>query len=252
MVIYRNSDLSQPKVYYKGNFSSILDNRYLRCKKIFLYNGMLSMTDNVIANKTGATKARAASDKPQTGVDPASQALCHRVTELRKKNKLTLDQLAAASGVSRSMLSQIERGQANPTLAVTFRIAQAFGISIGELVDQPWTTSTIEVVHGDDANNLFRADAECRIRTLSPLHMEKNIEFYEIRIAPGAQLSSAPHYEGTRELLTVTRGRAALRSGDSDCTLVEGDSAHYRGDLQHTIENCGERELICYLVVTSQ
>ncbi|MCZ6829801.1 MAG: XRE family transcriptional regulator [Gammaproteobacteria bacterium] len=193
-------------------------------------------------------------DNPRAGTpdDPASQVLCSRVTELRKKHKLTLDQLAAASGVSRSMLSQIERGRANPTLAVTFRIAQAFGISIGELVDQPWASSTIEVVHGDDPSNLFRADAECQIRTLSPLHMEKNIEFYELRIAVGASLASAPHYEGTKELLTVTRGSARVISGDSDCQLGEGDSAHYRGDLAHSIENRGEGEMLCYLVVTSQ
>ena len=124
--------------------------------------------------------------------DPASHALCSRVTALRKKNKLTLDQLAAASGVSRSMLSQIERGQANPTLTVTFRIAQAFGMSIGELVDQAWQSSTIEVVHGEDKSNFFRHDKECQIRTLSPLHMEKNIEFYELRIASGASLTAPP------------------------------------------------------------
>lgn len=185
-------------------------------------------------------------------VDIASAVLCSRVTELRKKNKLTLDQLAAASGVSRSMLSQIERGQANPTLAVTFRIAQAFGISIGELVDQPWASTPIEVVHGDDSNNLFRSDDECQIRTLSPLHMEKNIEFYKLRIAPKAQLNSAPHYEGTKELLTVASGSARVVSGDTERSLAKGDSAHYRADLQHTIENCGKNELVCYLVVTSQ
>lgn len=193
-----------------------------------------------------------ATDKASSAADPASQVLCNRVTELRKKNKLTLDQLAAASGVSRSMLSQIERGQANPTLAVTFRIAQAFGITIGELVDQPWASSTIEVVHGDDPNNLFRSDAECQIRTLSPLHMEKNIEFYELRFAPKAKLPSAPHYEGTKELLTVTSGSARVLSGDNSCNLSAGDSAHYRADLEHTIENSGEQELLCYLVVTSQ
>ena len=184
--------------------------------------------------------------------DPAGHVLCNRVTELRKKHKLTLDQLASASGVSRSMLSQIERGQANPTLTVTFRIAQAFGMSIGELVDQPWQTSTIEVVHGEDKSNLFRADKECQIRTLSPLHMEKNIEFYELRIAVGANLSSAPHFEGTKELLTITSGRAKVVSGDTSCELESGDSAHYRGDLIHSIENCGDQPLICYLVVTSQ
>ncbi len=190
--------------------------------------------------------------KPNTATDPLNEVLCRRVTELRKKNRQTLEQLAAASGVSRSMLSQIERGQANPTLAVTFRIAQAFGISIGELIDQPWASSTIEVVRGDDPNNLFRSDEQCQIRTLSPLHMEKNIEFYELRLLPSASLSSAPHYEGTKELLTVTRGSACIRSGVTSYNLAEGDSAHYRADVQHAIENIGTQDLLCYLVVTGQ
>ncbi|MEE4193076.1 MAG: XRE family transcriptional regulator [Halieaceae bacterium] len=192
------------------------------------------------------------STRPRAEEDAASQALCLRVTELRKKHKLTLEQLAATSGVSRSMLSQIERGKANPTLAVTFRIAQAFGITIGELVDQPWAAPTIEVVHGDDPNMLFRNDDECHIRTLSPLHMERNIEFYEIRLAPGAELASAAHYEGTRELLTVSKGKARVDAGDSNREVAAGDSAHYRADLPHCIANTGEEELHVYLVVTSQ
>lgn len=182
--------------------------------------------------------------------DFACQVLRDRVTELRRKNKLTLDQLASISGVSRSMLSQIERGQANPTLGVTFRIAQAFGISIGELVEQPWGNATIDVIHGDDANNLFRADRECKIRTLSPLHMEKDVEFYELRLAANAKLQSAAHFEGARELLTVTQGSAVVHSGSNSCTLNKGDSAHYRADLEHCIENNGDKELVAYLVVT--
>ena len=182
----------------------------------------------------------------------ASERLCHRVTDLRKKHKLTLDQLAAASGVSRSMLSQIERGKANPTLAVTFRIAQAFGITIGELVDQPWSAPAIEVIHGDDANNLFREDRDCRIRTLSPLHMERNIEFYELWLAPGAELRSAAHYEGTRELLTVADGSAEISAGESVRVIASGDSAHYRADLPHCIRASGDTSLQAYLVVTSQ
>jgi transcriptional regulator with XRE-family HTH domain len=189
---------------------------------------------------------------PCAGEDRAARALSTRVTELRKKHALTLDQLAAVSGVSRSMLSQIERGKANPTLAVTFRIAQAFGITIGELVDQPWSAPSIEVIHGDDANNLFRADDECRIRTLSPLHMERNIEFYELRLAPGAELRSAAHYEGTRELLTVASGSATVASGDTDRNIAAGDSAYYRADLAHSIRNSGDSELLAYLVVSCQ
>lgn len=180
----------------------------------------------------------------------AGQRLCDRVIRLRKEHKLTLEQLAAASGVSRSMLSQIERGRANPTLAVTHRIARTFGLTIGELVDEPNSRPTIELVHADDPTNLFRSDDECTIRTLSPLHMEKNVEFYEIRIAASGRLRSAPHFQGTRELLTVTQGAAHVTSGGHACRLNTNDSAHYRADVPHEIENVGDAELVCFLVVT--
>lgn len=182
--------------------------------------------------------------------ESASQGLAGRVIELRKSHQLTLEQLASASGVSRSMLSQIERGRANPTLAVALRIARAFGLNVGDLVDQPWTASRIDVVRGDDASQLFRNDHECRIRTLSPLHLEKSVEFYEIWLAPRAQLLSAPHFEGTRELLTVNQGVAHVRAGDNDCTLKPGDSAHYHADMEHLIENIADEALLGFLVVT--
>ena len=188
--------------------------------------------------------------EPASSGELAGQVLCDRVKELRKKNQLTLDQLASASGVSRSMLSQIERGQANPTLAVTFRIAQAFDMSIGELVDQAWRSSVIEQISGKDPRYLFRSDEQCLIRTLSPLHMEKNVEFYELHLASAASLNSAAHYEGTRELLTVNKGKAQIQSGTDSSILSEGDSAHYRADLPHKIINIGKKKLICYLVVT--
>ncbi|MEM8563611.1 MAG: XRE family transcriptional regulator [Pseudomonadota bacterium] len=188
--------------------------------------------------------------KASEQTDPAALRLGERVVELRQAHGFTLDQLASASGVSRSMLSQIERGQANPTLAVTFRIGQAFGLSIGELVDDPSAGSTIEVIRGSDPGHLFRDDDECRIRTLSPLHMEKNMEFYEVLLQPGASMDSAPHFEGTRELLTVSAGSAKIISGNSESMIEKGDSAAYRADLDHCISNAGQDVLQAYLVVT--
>lgn len=182
--------------------------------------------------------------------DTTSQLLCQRVTNLRQQQGFTLEQLAAASGVSRSMLSQIERGQANPTLAVTFRIAKAFDMSIGELVDDPMAGATIEKVHGADPAHLFRNDQQCRIRTLSPMHLEKSVEFYEVVLQQGAELRSAPHFDGTRELFTVAAGVAHIHSGNTDCELVTGDSAHYRADTPHCISNPGRAELRGYLVVS--
>ena len=183
-------------------------------------------------------------------IEPIAQVLCEKVKGLRKERDWTLENFAVISGVSRSMLSQIERGKANPTLAVACKIAQAFSISVGELVDQPWTSSAIEVIRREDPAFLYRNDSQCKIRTLSPLNMEKNIEFYELSINLNAQLDSAPHFEGAREFITVEKGSIEIVAGADKSTLNEGDSAHYRGDIRHNIKNIGDIEAVCFLVVS--
>jgi transcriptional regulator with XRE-family HTH domain len=190
-------------------------------------------------------------NKPSTD-DAATQELCARVRDQRKKRGWTLEQLSAASGVSRSMISEVELGRANPTVAVAQRIAEAFGLSLGELVDGPEREagSRIDIIRGEDKQYHYRSDRDCRIRTLSPLRLEKSVEFYEIAIRAGGALRSAAHFTGARELLTVRQGSVRVRSGEDAAELGTGDSAHYPADVPHVIENAGETEAICYLVVT--
>lgn len=184
------------------------------------------------------------------GGDPIHRQLCGRVRELRKKKGWTLEQLSAACGVSRSMLSEIERGHANPTLAVAFRIAQAFSMSLGQLVETPSATPRIDVIRADDRAFHYRSDKHCRIRTLSPLHLEKAVEFYEIVLRKGGALVSAPHFEGARELLTVQGGAVRVTSGDDESDLGPGDSAYYPADVDHAIRNTGGDDAVMFLVVT--
>ncbi|WP_432797378.1 helix-turn-helix domain-containing protein [Poriferisphaera sp. WC338] len=188
-------------------------------------------------------------DRPDHA-DPVTQAVCHRIKELRKQHRWTLQQLADASHVSRSMLSQIERGQANPTLAVAYRIAQAFDLPLGQLVDIAMSESHIQIIRGDDPTFLYKSDENMQVRTLSPLNKEKDVEFYEIRLNPGAQMRSASHFEGTTEFLTVLKGAASVHSGEDICTLKKGDSAHYRADVPHMIACGGKSPMQCFLVVT--
>jgi transcriptional regulator with XRE-family HTH domain len=176
--------------------------------------------------------------------------LCTRMRDLRRKKGWTLEEMSAACGVSRSMLSEIERGRANPTLAVAYRIALAFGISLGDLVEVPSAIHRIDVIRADDRTYHFRSDRHCRIRTLSPLPLEKAVEFYEVVLRPGGALQSAPHFEGARELLTVQQGAVRVRSGEETAELRVGDSAHYPADAAHSIENLGQEEAVLFLVVT--
>jgi transcriptional regulator with XRE-family HTH domain len=172
-----------------------------------------------------------------------------RVKELRVARQWSLDDLARASGVSRSMISQIERGEANPTLAVTLRMAQGFGLSLSELVEAPGRASSIAVIRADDRAHDYRRDDEVQIRTLSPLEMEKDVELYEVRLRVGGALRSAAHFAGTREFLQVEAGRVRVESGSDLETLSKGDSASYRADVPHAIVNVGKTAATVMLVV---
>jgi transcriptional regulator with XRE-family HTH domain len=172
-----------------------------------------------------------------------------RVKQLRAERGWSLEGLARASGVSRSMLSDIEREQANPTLAVTLRIARAFGLSLGELLESPGASAAITVIRAGDRAYLYRSDPDVQIRTLSPLHLEKDVELYEIRLQTGGALRSAPHYEGTREFLAVQKGQVRVESAGDTESLGAGDSATYRADVPHAIVNSGRGEAVVFLVV---
>src|SRR6267154_1494347 len=167
--------------------------------------------------------------------DAISRHLGSRVKHLRAGRGWSLEALAAASGVSRSMLSQIEREQANPTLAVTLRIARAFGLTLGELLELPGAASSVTVIRAEDHAYHYRSDKHCQIRTLSPLNLEKDVEFYEVRLQSGGALRSSPHFEGTREFLTVQTGRLRIESASDAEELEPGDSASYRADVPHAL-----------------
>lgn len=195
-------------------------------------------------------KAQAGKKTARSGGEPdeLSLHLGRRVKQLRSVRGWSLEALASASGVSRSMLSQIEREKANPTLAVAMRISNGFGISLGDLLQIPNATPSVSVIRADDRAFHYRSDKMIRIRTLSPLNLEKDVEFYEVALQPGGALRSAAHFEGTREFLTVQKGQVRIESGEDHETLNIGDSANYRADVAHAIVNTGKGEAIVFLV----
>ena len=188
----------------------------------------------------------------QSSPHPAESINRHlgaRVKQLRSDKGWSLETLANASGVSRSMLSQIEREQANPTLAVTLRIAHAFEIELGELINIPNASNSLNVIRANDRTFHYRSDKNCKIRTLSPLNLEKDVEFYEVQLKRGGSLKSQAHFEGTREFLTVEQGQVRVESGEESDVLDQGDSANYRADIPHTIANTGRSTATLFLVV---
>jgi transcriptional regulator with XRE-family HTH domain len=172
-----------------------------------------------------------------------------RVRKCRKHATLSLDQLARLSGVSKAMLSQIEQNKTNPTVAVIWKIAKALNVSIADLVEIDEARRQFQVIRREDERYIFIDNAQCSIRTLSPLSLEKDIEFYEIDLKPGGSLESESHFQNTVEILTVARGKLEVRSSDQTIILHTGDSAYYSADVAHAIVNPARSPAHAYLVV---
>ena len=169
---------------------------------------------------------------------------------LRLARGLTLEDLSRIAGVSKSMLSQIEREKANPTIAITWRLANALGVAIGELLSEPGkSVETIRVLDAHETPTLPGAHAGYTMRILGPMELAGKYEWYELTLAAGGELVSQAHDPGTTEHLTVLHGAMELEVGGSKKKIKMGGTARYPGDLDHAIRNAGKTEAKAILVV---
>ncbi len=173
--------------------------------------------------------------------------------QIRKEKKLTLEQLSQKSGVSRSMLSQIERGQANPTFGTLWNLSRALGLDMSELVEEFESSGPIsgkiDVLLAADTPRISNTQNGCTLAILGPHDQVGQFEWYELQIEPDGILDSQPHTQGTREHLTVLQGAAEVTSGDQTIQLNVGDTGRYKADVPHAIRCAGKVALKALLVV---
>lgn len=158
-----------------------------------------------------------------------------RLKEARQGQGLSLDAVAKLSGVSRSMVSQIERGESSPTIATLWNLTRALQVDFAGLLDGAPAKDLIEVLRAADVPTINNLGSGCRIRILSPPEEAGKHEVYELLMDEGGVLDSQPHTRGAREHLTIISGVVEVVSGDASSRLEQGDTARYAADLRHRI-----------------
>lgn len=158
-----------------------------------------------------------------------------RLKEARQGQGLSLDAVAKLSGVSRSMVSQIERGESSPTIATLWNLTRALQVDFAGLLDGATAPAQIEVLRGAAVPTINNLGSGCRIKILSPPEEAGKHEVYELLISDGGMLESAPHTRGAREHLSVFEGAVEVTSGGSVEVLHAGDTARYAADVPHAI-----------------
>jgi XRE family transcriptional regulator, regulator of sulfur utilization len=160
--------------------------------------------------------------------------LATSLREARKARGLSLDAVAKLSGVSRSMVSQIERAESSPTVATLWNLTQALQVDFAGLLEGK-PEPGIEVIRAAAAPVILGRGKSVSIRILSPAESVGDHEVYDLSFGAGGRLESEPHSPGCREHLTVVEGTLLLRSGDESSLLGPGDTARYPADRPHAI-----------------
>ncbi len=176
-----------------------------------------------------------------------------KIKQLRSEKNLTLAQLAQMSSVSKSMLSQIERGRTNPTLAILWALTQSLEIDISDLLNNESASaarpSKITHVKAHQTPEIQSADGKCALKILGPIDLVAKTEWYNMVMEAGGLLESNGHAEGTMEHLTLLDGTLSVRNGKDDIKLRPGDTARYEADVPHYIENTGKKSARALMIV---
>jgi transcriptional regulator with XRE-family HTH domain len=174
----------------------------------------------------------------------------HNLKKLRKAQGHSLERLAELSGVSRAMLGQIETAKSVPTVSLLWKIADALGVSVTDLIATRDRSTTV-VLTKERTTVFASSGGSFTRRPLFPLDRLRGSEFYELRIGSHHREEREPYPSGTQKNLVVAQGMLSITIGEGPAiALAEGDAIVFEADVAHSYENLGEEEVLAFLVLT--
>ncbi|NLY85719.1 MAG: helix-turn-helix domain-containing protein [Tissierellia bacterium] len=171
-------------------------------------------------------------------MDDINRIVATNLKKIREKNKLSLDNLSELTGVSKSMLGQIERGESNPTLQTIWKIATGLKISLTSLIVA--TKPEAEIIKKSNISPIVADGGKFRIYPIFPFDYEKRFEVLNIELEPGASSISEPHDEYTEEYVLVLEGEFTVKIDGDIYKVGAGDAIRYRADRAHGYYNLSD------------
>lgn len=177
-----------------------------------------------------------------------SQILGDNLRRLRKERDQSLGQLAERCGVSKVMLSQIERGDSNPTVNTLFKIANGLGVSYSALMESH--APEVSVVRAEDVPVQADEEGAYRLGCYFPNVPGRGFEIYVDELEPGSEHVTQGHGPGTEEFVVVQGGTLTMEVADVTHTLGPGDAIHFDASQRHAYRNGGTSVVAMFTVNT--
>ncbi len=184
----------------------------------------------------------------ETGAQVLTGQLGKTIQRLRKAYNLSLADLAEQSGVAKSIISQIERNETNPTLATIWRLSQALDMSVERVLASEADSPFVEKLTRSDTPILLSEDGKVRLSIIGWIKTVEWLQYYDLHAEPGGELDSEGHQRGAVECLSVLSGTLEISIGDQVETVKEGETLRYRCDRRHVIRNVGTTPAHAFMV----
>ncbi len=175
-------------------------------------------------------------------MDYINRNVAINLKRIRKSKKMSLDVAAEQTGVSKSMLGQIERGESNPTVTILGKIVSGLRVSFNDLVSMPKEETYI--VRKETLTPSKESTDEYNVYTYFPYEEDRNFEIYTMEIQPGGSYKIGNHGENTCEYINVFQGKLTLEIEDEVNIINSGDAIRFNTDKEHTYINQGDEILI--------
>lgn len=176
-------------------------------------------------------------------MESINSVVSENLKKLREQKKLSLAEVSRLSGVSKSMLGQIERGEVSPTISTVWKIANGLKVSFSQLLTRP--EEECEVVDTASIEPLLEDDGHYRNYLIFPFDGARRFEMLYIELDADSRLEAEAHPPGTQEFITVFSGKLVVHVGDRVLTAADRGSIRFRADQPHDYRNISKE--ICRL-----
>lgn len=166
--------------------------------------------------------------------------LSSRVALLRRREGLSLDGLAERSGLSKGTVVGIEKGSANPSIAILCRLAAALSVSVSDLVEEHGEGTRRQLIERTVPTKLWESENGGAAILQAAITGETMFELWSWTLAPEDRHESEAHRYGTAELIAVTAGALEITVGEDIIQLASGETARLRTDHQHSYRAIGQ------------
>lgn len=176
-----------------------------------------------------------------------NQIVAYNIRSLREKNKLSLEELSKLSGVSKSMLAQIERGEGNPTLSTLWKISNGMKVPFDALTVRP--KPPYEIIKTCEIQPLLEDEGKVKNYSIFPDDENRRFAVYYLELEPGSYWQSEPHLRGTTEFITVFSGTLEIEAADKRFVVTKEESIRFGGDTVHSYRNVGRETVVLHMIL---